>query len=175
VDDVIDPRRDLISDLFSVVGRFRRQLRRSTGGGFDIGAAGLAASGAAGLTQSQAELVRLVGRRPGISVRESAAELSLVPNTASTLVSRLVTDGLLIRTVDDADRRVGRLALTESAQRVADESRAARRAALSAVMAKLDSTQIDALAKGLDVLSELTRLLHEETEVRGLPEEVGAR
>ncbi|OBB99419.1 MarR family transcriptional regulator [Mycobacterium sp. 852013-50091_SCH5140682] len=155
---------DLISNLFSVVGRFRRQLRRSTGGGFD----------AAGLTQSQAELVRLVGRRPGISVRESAAELSLVPNTASTLVSRLVSDGLLIRTVDDTDRRIGRLALTESAQRVADESRAARRAALSAVLAKLEPGQIDALTKGLDVLAELTRLLHEEAQLRDTPEEVRA-
>jgi DNA-binding MarR family transcriptional regulator len=156
---MLDARGDLIGDLFNVVGRFRRQLRRSAGGGF-----------AAGLTQSQAELVRLVGRRPGISVRESAAELSLVPNTASTLVSRLVADGLLIRTVDDTDRRVGRLRLTESAQSVADESRAARRAAMSAVMAKLDPSQIDALAKGLDVLAELTRLLHEEAQS---PDELG--
>ncbi|MDT5208537.1 MAG: hypothetical protein QOF67_952, partial [Mycobacterium sp.] len=44
----MDTRADLISELFSVVGRFRRQLRRSTGGGFD----------AAGLTQSQGEMLR---------------------------------------------------------------------------------------------------------------------
>jgi DNA-binding MarR family transcriptional regulator len=143
--------RDLIGDLFSVVGRFRRQLRRATGGGFDT----------AGLTQSQGELLRLVGRRPGISVRESAAELNLVSNTASTLVSRLVADGLLVKTVDADDRRVSRLRLTPEAQRIADESRAARRTALSAVLAKLDDTQIEDLAKGLDVLAELTRLLQE--------------
>ncbi|MFN3005546.1 MarR family winged helix-turn-helix transcriptional regulator [Mycolicibacterium wolinskyi] len=143
---------ELVGELFNVVGRFRRQLRRSTGGGFD----------GTGLTQSQGELLRLVGRRPGISVREAAAELSLVPNTASTLVSRLVADGMLVRTVDEADRRVGRLRLTPSAQRIADESRAARRAALAAVLAQLDDAQIKDLAKGLDVLSELTRLLHEK-------------
>ena len=143
---------DLVGELFTVVGRFRRQLRRSTGGGFD----------GTGLTQSQGELLRLVGRRPGISVREAAAELSLVPNTASTLVSRLVADGMLVRTVDEADRRVGRLRLTPSAQRIADESRAARRAALAAVLAQLDDAQIKDLAKGLDVLSELTRLMHEK-------------
>jgi DNA-binding MarR family transcriptional regulator len=143
--------RDLVSELFTVVGRFRRQLRRSTGGGFD----------ATGLTQSQGELLRLVGRRPDISVRESAAELSLVPNTASTLVSRLVADGLLIRTPDDSDRRVVRLRLTPPAQAIADESRAARRAALTAALAQLDDGQIKALAHGLDVMSELTRLLHE--------------
>lgn len=143
--------RDLVGELFTVVGRFRRQLRRSTGGGFD----------AAGLTQSQGELLRLVGRRPDISVRESADELSLVPNTASTLISRLVADGLLIRTPDATDRRVVRLRLTPPAQAIADDSRAARRAALSSVLDRLDDGQINDLAKGLDVLTELTRMLHE--------------
>ena len=100
----MDIRTDLIAELFNVVGRFRRQLRRSTGRGFD----------ATGLTQSQAEMLRLVGRQPGISVREAATELGLVPNTASTLVSRLAADGLLIRTVDSDDRRVGRRMLTSA-------------------------------------------------------------
>ncbi len=143
-------RTDLITELFSVVGRFRRQLRR-TGRGFDT----------AGLTEAQAELLRLVGRRPGISVREAANELGLVPNTASTLVSRLTTDGLLIRAVDEADRRVGRLRLTDSAQRLADASRAERRAALAEVLAELDADQVDTLAGGLEVMSAMTRMLHE--------------
>lgn len=145
---------ELTSEVFSIVGRFRRQLRRSTGGGFN----------AAGLTQSQAELLRLVGRRPGISVRESAAELSLVPNTASTLVSRLVAAGLMVRAVDDTDRRVGRLRLTRPAQRIADASREARHAALFGALAQLDPAQLNDLAKGLDVLAELTRVLHEKQD-----------
>jgi DNA-binding MarR family transcriptional regulator len=147
----VDTRRDLTAELFNVVGRFRRQLRRSAGRGFD----------AIGLTQSQAEMLRLVGRQPGISVREAAVELALVANTASTLVSKLAADGLLIRTVDAQDRRVGRLRLTEPAQRIADDSRAARRAALSAVLDELDGSQIERLANGLEVLAEMTRMLHE--------------
>jgi DNA-binding MarR family transcriptional regulator len=147
----VDTRTDPIAELFSVVGRFRRQLRRSTGRGFD----------AAGLTQSQGEMLRLVGRQPGISVREAATELGLVPNTASTLVSKLAADGLLVRTVDSDDRRVGRLRLTEPAQRIADESRAARRAALSTVLDELDADQLDSLERGLEVLAEMTRMLHE--------------
>jgi DNA-binding MarR family transcriptional regulator len=147
----VDTRTDLIAELFSVVGRFRRQLRRSTGRGFD----------STGLTQSQAEMLRLVGRQPDISVREAATELGLVPNTASTLVSKLAADGLLIRTVDSDDRRVGRLRLTEPAQRIADESRAARRAAISAVLDELDPGRLDSLAGGLEVLAEMTRMLHD--------------
>jgi DNA-binding MarR family transcriptional regulator len=147
----VDTRTDLIAQLFNVVGRFRRQLRRSTGSGFDT----------IGVTQSQAEMLRLVGRQPGISVREAATELALVSNTASTLVSKLAAEGLLIRTVDADDRRVGRLRLTEPAQRIADESRAARRAALSEVLDELDPGQVESLARGLEVLAEMTRMLHE--------------
>jgi len=108
------------------------------------------------------ELLRLVGRQPGISVRQAATELGLAANTASTLVSRLSADGLLVRTVDPDDRRVGRLRLTESAQRIADESRAARRAALGAVLERLDEEQIERLTDGLAVLADVTRLLREE-------------
>jgi DNA-binding MarR family transcriptional regulator len=151
---VVETGTDVTSEVFDVVGRFRRQLRRSTGRGFD----------AAGLTQSQAELLRLVGRQPGISVREAAAELGLVPNTASTLVSKLAADGLLIRSVDADDRRVGRLRLTEPAQRIADESRAARRATLAAVVDELDAEQVEHLALGLRVLAEMTRKLREGSE-----------
>ncbi len=150
----MDTRSDLAGELFAVVGRFRRQLRRSTGGGFDR----------TGLTQSQAELLRLVGRRPGISVREAAAELGLAANTASTLVSRLAADDLLHRTVDSTDRRVGRLRLTDAAQDVADRSRLARRTALAGALETLDADQIDDLTKGLAVIAELTRLLQEDQQ-----------
>jgi DNA-binding MarR family transcriptional regulator len=144
-------RADLVTEIFGVVGRFRRQLRRSAGRGFD----------STGLTEAQAELLRLVGRRPGISITEAAAELGLVPNTASTLVSKLASDGLLTRAVDRKDRRVARLRLTEPAQHIADTSRAAGRAALAEVLGALDDDQIDAFTGGLRVMAEVTRKLQE--------------
>ena len=142
---------DLVAEVFGVVGRFRRQLRRSAGRGLD----------SARLSEAQSELLWLVGRRPGISVSLAAAELGLVPNTASTLVSKLVANGLLIRTVGEADRRVGQLRLAEPTQQIVDASRAARRALLSEVLDQLDDEQIEDLAKGLDVLDTVTRLLQE--------------
>ncbi len=147
----VQTRTDLAPELFAVVGRFRRQVRRLSPPAFG-----------ARLTESQAEFIRLVGRRPGVSVREAATELGLAANTASTLVSKLSADGLLIRTADPDDRRVGRLRLAEPAQRIADESRAARRAALSAVLDRLTADQIDALTAGMEVLGEMTRMLDEE-------------
>jgi DNA-binding MarR family transcriptional regulator len=149
--NALKERTDLAAELSRVVGRFRRQLRRTAGRGFD----------SARLTESQTELLWLVGRRPGISVSAAAAELGLVPNTASTLVSKLVANGLLIRTVGDTDRRVGHLRLAKPSQRIVDESRAARRALLSEMLDDLDGNQIDCLTKGLEVLNTMSRLLQE--------------
>ncbi len=143
-------RTDLVADLFGTVGRFRRTIRRAAGASF------------VGLTESQAELLRLVARQPGISVSAAAAELGLAANTASTLVSKLSSEGLLTRTPDPDDRRVGRLELTAPAQKLADASRAARRAALAEALDELDEDDTRALAEGLRVLAKLTTTLREK-------------
>ena len=140
-----------VTEVFGVVGRFRRQLRRSAGRGLDSGR----------LSESQSELLWLVGRHPGISVSAAAAELGLAANTASTLVSKLAANGLLIRTAGEADRRVGQLCLAEPTQQIVNASRAARRALLSEVLGELDDDQIQDLTEGLEVLDEVTRLLQE--------------
>jgi DNA-binding MarR family transcriptional regulator len=150
VNTLIDP----VTEVSQVIGRFRRQLRRSTGRGFD----------AARLTESQSELLWLVDRQPDISVSAAAAELGLVANTASTLVSKLVSKGLLIRTAGQSDRRIGQLRLAASAQQMVDTSRATRRAALAEVLGELDGDQIDSLTKGLEVLDTMTRRLQERRQ-----------
>jgi DNA-binding MarR family transcriptional regulator len=147
----VKTRIDLVAEVFGVVGRFRRQLRRSGGRGFD----------SARLTESQTELLWLVGRQPDISVSAAAAELGLVANTASTLVSKLAATGLLTRTVSARDRRVCQLRLAEPTQRIVDASRAVHRELLSEMLDELDNDQIDSLTKGLEVLATVTRKLQE--------------
>jgi DNA-binding MarR family transcriptional regulator len=98
-----------------------------------------------------------------VSVSVAAAELGLVPNTASTLVSKLCCADLLERTTDPADRRISRLRLTESAQQVMDATAAARRAVLADLLDELDDHQIGVLAKGLEVLEEMTKKLQERS------------
>lgn len=142
---------DPVNELSRVVGRFRRQLRRAAGRGFD----------AERLTESQSELLWLVARRPGISVSAAAAELGLVANTASTLVSKLVAKGYLVRTAGESDRRVGQLSLAGPAQQIVDATRAERRELLANVLDELGDDQIEALTKGLAVLDTMTRRLQE--------------
>src|SRR5665648_438557 len=77
----------LADDLFTAVGQLRRHGRRLGGGPVSAGA----------LSGAQVELVRLVRRRPGLSVAEAAAELALAPNTVSTLVGQLAEVDVLTR------------------------------------------------------------------------------
>ncbi|MFI5511742.1 MarR family winged helix-turn-helix transcriptional regulator [Mycobacterium sp. NPDC051804] len=141
---------EIAADIFDTHGRFRRQVRRTAGRAFTTG-----------LPESQADLVRLIGRQPGISVSAAAAELGMAANTASTLVTKLSGDGLVIREVDATDRRVGRLRLSANAQRVADNSRKARRTALAGILDQLSDDEIDSLADGLVVIKKMVQLLNE--------------
>jgi hypothetical protein len=56
---------------------------------------------------------------------------------------------------------VSRLRLTDSAQHVMDATAATRRAVLTDLLNELDDQQIGVLAKGLEVLEEMTKKLQE--------------
>jgi DNA-binding MarR family transcriptional regulator len=142
-----------IADMLRILGRFRRRLRRIAPRSFDDG-----------LTETQAEFLRLVSRHPGISVGEAAAKLGIADNTASTLVIQLVKLDLLVRQADPDDRRVGRLRLTRAAQKHSDLARERRHAMLAAALGFLDDTAYATLQRGLDVLSAVTDALGQEIE-----------
>jgi DNA-binding MarR family transcriptional regulator len=67
------------------------------------------------LPASELEIMRLLVRRPGLSVNETAAELRLAPANVSTALRALEARGLLERRRDPADGRVVRLHPTAAA------------------------------------------------------------
>jgi DNA-binding MarR family transcriptional regulator len=111
------------------------------------------------LTGSQVELVRLVHRRPGVSVAQAAEELRLAPNTVSTLVRQLTDQHLLIRRVDPLDRRVARLDLSAAMQRKVGAFRDRRVATLVTAMQGLPAHDQARLRDSLLVLDQLDALL----------------
>jgi DNA-binding MarR family transcriptional regulator len=139
---VTDP---LVDALLPTLGAVRRTLRRVAG----------SAVGDDTLTAAEREVVLLVGRRPGRPVSEVAQELGLASNTVSTIVSRLVTRGLLRRATDPDDRRVGRLTLTPTAQATADAARARRRQVLADALDALEPAQAEQLRAGVAALAAL--------------------
>ena len=63
---------------------------------------------------------------PGVSSRELCELLDLRPSSLSEMLSRAEADGFLTRSVDEADRRVQHITLTEKGRRAVEEMEAAR-------------------------------------------------
>ena len=113
------------------------------------------------LTGAQLELVRLLRRRPGISVARAAAELRLAPNTISTLVRQLTEAGLVVRRADSADRRIAHLDLTPDTRRDVDRFRDRRIALLASAIAELPSDDRLRLCEAAGVLARIAERLPE--------------
>jgi DNA-binding MarR family transcriptional regulator len=149
-----DVRQDeaLAGELLESMGRIRRRTRRRLSRPTPL----------ADLSMAQMELVRVVRRHPGVSVAGAAAELGVAANTVSTLVSSLVTAGVVDRVPDPADRRAAQLDLTPQAARRMNRWRDERAAAVSAALAALDRTDRHAIADALPALGRLAEALSQE-------------
>jgi DNA-binding MarR family transcriptional regulator len=124
-----DPTPVLLAKAF---GRINRALRYRT----------RAAHEALGVTDSEADLVRLLRRQPGLRVQDAALELGIASNSVSTLVKQLTRSGLVERSTDPQDARAAHLRLTPQAE---------------SWLAGLRSTREDAVAAAYDALSETDR------------------
>lgn len=86
---------------------------------------GAAENERAPMPPTELEIMKLLVRRPGLSVTEVARELGLQPSNVSTAVRSLGERGMIERRAHSADARVGRLHPT----RAATANRRAREAA----------------------------------------------
>ena len=71
-------------------------------------------------------LLECAAKNPGVSSRELCEFLDLRPSSLSEMLSRAEADGLVTRAVDEADRRIQRVSLSEKGQRVVTEMETAR-------------------------------------------------
>ena len=141
-------------ELFAAVGQLRRQSRRLGGGPLP----------AETLSGAQVELVRLVRRRPGLSVAEAATELALAPNTVSTLVGQLAGADVLARVSDPRDRRVARLTLTTPIRERVERWRDLRAVAVAGAIADLEASQRADLERAVPIISRLAAALGQAAE-----------
>jgi DNA-binding MarR family transcriptional regulator len=116
-----------------------------------------------GVTPSEAGVVRIVGRTPGISQRELAEKLGAVQSRVVALVDRLEAAGLATRTRSASDRRMQRLELTDAGRRtLADLRRAAQaqEAALTDGLTLEQKNQLHELLARLSALRSLDADVH---------------
>ena len=100
---------------------------------------------------------------PGTYVPGSrcAAALRLAPNSASTIVQQLVRLGYVDLEVDERDRRVARLSLTEAAHERMDRWRDNRQAALATALASLQARDREMVRAALPALTRLAEALED--------------
>jgi len=111
------------------------------------------------LPQSELEVMRLLVRRPGLSVNDVARELGLQPSNASTAIRLLIARGTLERQADSTDGRVARLYPTLAAYAARDRREHSWGEALSAVLDGLAAADQRRLADAAPALRRLASRL----------------
>jgi DNA-binding MarR family transcriptional regulator len=111
------------------------------------------------LPTTELEVMRLLVRRPGLSVNDVARELRMRPSNASTAVGALVAQGKLRRRADEADRRVVRLEPTTDALTARDRRESAWGEALTDVLAELLPADVERLLAATPALQALAARL----------------
>jgi DNA-binding MarR family transcriptional regulator len=127
--------------LRPVLLRLNRELRRETA--------------SFGVTGSQASLLGLIRRSPGIGVRELAARERMSPASMSVSVARLEKAGLVRRTADPLDRRRQALWVTDEGDRILRTVRTRRTAWLAARLNRLPAEKLAAVSEALESLKDL--------------------
>ncbi|MBO1767152.1 MarR family transcriptional regulator [Allobranchiibius sp. GilTou38] len=111
-----------------------------------------------GLTPSDAGVLRLLGREPGISQRGLADRLGAVPSRVVVLIDSMERRSLVTRTRSSTDRRTQELTLTEQGQHALLQLRGLAQEHDAAVLAPLTQEEREQLVALLAKLSEGHRL-----------------
>ncbi|TME31595.1 MAG: MarR family transcriptional regulator [Chloroflexi bacterium] len=139
----------LTSELAKVLGRIGRGLRYHT----------RVEREALDLTHSEAELLRLVDRAPGIRVQDAAVELGVASNSVSTLVKQLNRAGLVERATDPLDGRAVCLRLTPLAREWVTQVGNAREQAIQRALLELGDEERETLEAALPAIKRLAKAL----------------
>jgi DNA-binding MarR family transcriptional regulator len=111
------------------------------------------------VTPSEAELLRLLDRKPGIRVQDAAQELGVASNSVSTLVKQLTRAALVQREVDPLDGRVAQLRLTPLAEEWAKRVGNAREATIGRALDSLEESDRQLLDAALPAMVRLSRAI----------------
>ncbi|MCU1557374.1 MAG: putative transcriptional regulatory protein for hcr operon [Microbacteriaceae bacterium] len=122
-----------------------------------------------GLTPSDAGVLRLLGRTPGLSQRSLADRLGAVPSRIVSLIDSLETRGLVERVRSSMDRRNYELRLTsQGEERLAELRRIAEEheAELLSPLSREQAAQLEELLAMLAGSTALDPDLHRELRAR---------
>jgi DNA-binding MarR family transcriptional regulator len=134
-----------LDPLADVVARLRRALRRGVRADPDLEP----------LPVAQIEVMQLLADAPGLRAGEVGERLLLAPTTVSTLVGALLSQELIERRADPADRRAWMLHLTAGGEAALGRWQRSNQRVLHDALAKLGPGDQRALRSALPALAKL--------------------
>jgi DNA-binding MarR family transcriptional regulator len=137
--------------------------------GADASAAFERALAPLGVTASEAGLLRLIGRNPGISQKAASEELGVGPSRVVAVLDRLERQGHLERRRSETDRRSHEVHLTDQGEQLLAAIRPLAEAHEAAFTESLDDGDLDRLADFLHTIAAargLSRDVHRDTRGR---------
>ena len=135
--------RDMATRLHAASIRLLRALRREDDG--------------SGLSAPRLSALSVVAFGGPLSLAARAAAEQVRPPTMSRIVDYLVEEGLVTRETAPGDRRSVRIAATEQGRRLMEAGRERRVRALVARLQGLAVSERRALARGVEILEQVTR------------------
>lgn len=108
-----------------------------------------------GLSPSQQSALASIEAQGPVTLGDLAVVEQVTPPTVTKVTSRLEEDGLVVRTVDDIDRRIVRASITAEGRRRLEHSRERRNAYLAARLDELGPDAVRRLGDAIDVLEDL--------------------
>ena len=122
-----------------------------------------------GITASEAGLLRMIGRHPGISQKAVSEQLGVGPSRVVAVLDRLERAGHVERRRSATDRRSHEVHLTPDGQRLLAALRPIAEAHEKAFIQGLDEDDLDRLAGSLEAIAAargLSRDIHRDTRAR---------
>ena len=115
-------------------------------------------------------LLDCAAKNPGVSSRELCEFLDVRPSSLSEMLSRAEAEGFITRTVDEADRRIQRIALSDKGQKAVNDMEAARNAEAQKMTSALTEEEKEQFCSLCDKLSaHMERLALDLPEDRRMP------
>jgi DNA-binding MarR family transcriptional regulator len=107
-----------------------------------------------GVTGPQRLVIRVLGQNPDITASDLAGTLGMHPSTLTGILSRLESQGMLARRVDDADRRRARFRLTARGGKIDRERKGTVEAAVRRALVRADDPMVEKAERLLSMLIE---------------------
>ena len=115
-------------------------------------------------------LLDCAAKNPGVSSRELCEILDVRPSSLSEMLSRAEADGFITRTVDEADRRIQRISLSEKGQKAVNDMENARNLEAQKMTSALTEEEKEQFCLLCDKLSaHMERLALDLPEDRRMP------